>query len=54
MSNGKMISTAFCFGSIHDFKLLLKSKTFIHPEKQVFVDSGYQGIQNIHKNTFLF
>ncbi|WP_342273171.1 transposase family protein [Spiroplasma endosymbiont of Acasis viretata] len=51
--NGKIISTAFCFGSIHDFKLLLKSKTFIHPEKQVFVDSGYQGIQNIHKNTFL-
>ncbi|WP_342255071.1 hypothetical protein [Spiroplasma endosymbiont of Zeiraphera isertana] len=47
MSNGKIISTAFCFGSIHDFKLLLKSKTFIHPEKQVFVDSGYQGIQNI-------
>ncbi len=33
--------------------MLLKSKTFIHPEKQVFVDSGYQGIQNIHKNTFL-
>ncbi|WP_342255043.1 transposase family protein [Spiroplasma endosymbiont of Zeiraphera isertana] len=53
ISNGKIISTAFCFGSIHDFKLLLKSKTFIHPEKQVFVDSGYQGIQNIHKNTFL-
>ncbi len=33
--------------------MLLKSKTFIHPEKQVFVDSGYQGIQNIQKNTFL-
>ncbi len=33
--------------------MLLKSKTFIPPEKQVFVDSGYQGIQNIHKNTFL-
>ncbi|WP_425289819.1 hypothetical protein [Spiroplasma endosymbiont of Zeiraphera isertana] len=44
MSNGKIISNAFCFGSIHDFKLLLKSKTFIHPEKHF----------NFHKKSWYY
>ncbi|WP_342255197.1 transposase family protein [Spiroplasma endosymbiont of Zeiraphera isertana] len=28
-------------------------QNFYSSRKKVFVDSGYQGIQNIHKNTFL-
>ncbi|WP_342254948.1 transposase family protein [Spiroplasma endosymbiont of Zeiraphera isertana] len=30
-----------------------KIQNFYSSRKKVFVDSGYQGIQNIHKNTFL-
>lgn len=51
--NKKIISTAFCYGSIHDFKLFMKSNTFIHPEKEIVADSGYQGLQNIHKKTLI-
>lgn len=38
---------------MHDFELFKSSKTHIHPESQVGVDSGFQGIQHIHSNSVL-
>lgn len=48
-----MIATEFGKGKKHDFRLFKESKIKIHPDKQVNVDSGYQGIQNIHKKSQL-
>jgi hypothetical protein len=39
-------------GSIHDFHLH-KQEPSIHKDTRVFVDSGYQGLQNIHLQTEL-
>ena len=46
-----MICTAFSNGKSHDFRLYKESKNHIHPKIKVLVDSGYQGLQKIHKNT---
>lgn len=52
--HGRQItSTAFANGRMHDYKLFKKSKTKLHPKKNVKVDSGYQGLQKIHANTDL-
>ena len=47
----KIICTAFSNGKQHDFNLFKKSKTHIHPNLKSIVDSGYQGMKEIHKNT---
>jgi len=39
-------------GSVHDFNLH-KQEPPIHKDTRVFVDSGYQGLQNIHLQTEL-
>ena len=39
-------------GSVHDFTLH-KQEPPLHKETRVFVDSGYQGLQNIHLQTEL-
>lgn len=49
----KVICTDFSNGKKHDFRLFKESKTKIHPSKEIKVDTGYQGLQNIHKNTCL-
>lgn len=49
----KIISSAFCYGSIHDYKLFLRSNTFIHSKREIIADSGYQGLQNIHEKTLI-
>lgn len=46
-------STAFAHGRMHDYKLFKKSKTRFRPNKNVKVDSGYQGLQKVHSNTDL-
>ena len=46
-------STSFANGRMHDFKLFKKSKNRINKNKNAKVDSGYQGLQKIHKNTDL-
>ncbi|WP_425288978.1 IS5 family transposase [Spiroplasma endosymbiont of Clivina fossor] len=51
--NNKIISVDFCYGSTHDYKLFLKSNTLINPKLELIADSGYQGLQNVHKNTLL-
>lgn len=49
----KIICTAFCNGKRHDYRLLKESRTFIHPKINVLVDTGYQGLQKVHKRTAL-
>lgn len=46
-------STSFANGRIHDYKLFKKSKTKFRSNKNVKVDSGYQGLQKTHANTDL-
>ncbi len=47
----KILSSATANGRQHDFKLFKNSKTKINPSSCVLVDSGYQGIVNIHNNS---
>ncbi|KEI36078.1 mobile element protein ISF1, ORFB [Francisella sp. W12-1067] len=48
-----VICTAFSNGKRHDFRLFKESKTYIHPEKRVITDTGYQGIQKLHSKSEL-
>jgi len=41
----KIICTSFCNGKRHDFRLFKESKTYIHPDTDVLVDTGYLGIK---------
>jgi Transposase DDE domain len=45
-----IICLDFSKGGDHDFKLFKESKLHIHNECFADVDSGYQGIANLHKN----
>jgi hypothetical protein len=47
----KVICVVVSEGKKHDYKLLLDSKTPIHPNIKSQLDSGYQGFQKEHKNT---
>lgn len=49
----KIICTHQAKGKTHDFKLFKKSKLPLNKNKQVKVDSGYQGLQEIHSNSEL-
>ncbi|WP_422398199.1 transposase family protein [Spiroplasma endosymbiont of Agriotes lineatus] len=49
--SNKIISVDFYYCSIHDYKLSLKSNTLINSKIELVADSGYQGLQNVHKNT---
>lgn len=42
---------SFCEGSVHDFKLFKSTYTGISKDIKVLADSGYQGIDKIHKNS---
>lgn len=48
-----IICTAFCNGKRHDFRLFKESKTRIHPEIKTVTDTGYQGIQKLHRKSEL-
>ncbi len=49
----KIICTCFSNGKRHDFRLLKESKTHVHPMIKIITDTGYQGLQRIHKNSEL-
>lgn len=51
LETNKIIATAHDVGRCHDFKLSQKSRTILHPDIESFVDSGYQGWQNLHALT---
>jgi hypothetical protein len=40
-------------GSVHDFKIFKESRYCIHPDLLILVDSGYQGIEKIHSNSWI-
>ena len=48
-----IICTAFFNGKRHDFKLFKESKTRIHPEIKTVTDTGYQGMQKLHRKSGL-
>lgn len=48
-----VICISFSNGKRHDFCLLKESKARIHPAVNVLVDTGYQGIAKIHKQSEL-
>ena len=43
--------TNMCNGKQHDFNLFKESRVQFLPTIKVFADSGYQGINKLHKNT---
>lgn len=47
----QIICTSFAHGKKHDFRLFKESKVKIHPEISVLTDTGYQGLQKLHKNS---
>lgn len=49
----KVICTFFSNGKRHDFRLFKESKTRIHPEIKTITDTGYQGIQKLHRKSEL-
>ena len=50
----KTIVNVFCDkGKIHDFQILKNSNFKFEEKIMIFVDSGYQGLQKINKNTWL-
>lgn len=48
-----IICTALSNGKRHDFKFFKESKTKIHPEIKIITDTGYQGIQKLHRKSEL-
>jgi hypothetical protein len=46
-----VICTAFSNGKRHDFRLFKESKTYFHEKIEVGVDTGFQGIHKLHKNS---
>ncbi len=52
-TDGKILDISRCYpGKTHDFKIQKSEKPF-PPGVQILADSGYQGLQKIHKNTTL-
>lgn len=47
-SDKKVICTSFSTGKCHDFRLYKESKIKVHPDQDIIVDSGYQGLQKLH------
>lgn len=49
---GEIICTFFGKGRCHDFALFKASGVHFHPETQSLQDSGYQGINQYHSNSY--
>ena len=49
----EILCTNFCNGRKHDFKLLKESNVKLPPNIQLIIDTGYQGIKKIYKNSYL-
>lgn len=49
--NRLIMCTNMCNGKQHDFNLFKESGVQILSAIKVFADSGYQGINKLHKNT---
>jgi len=51
--NRKIVSTHFCEGKKHDFKLYGESRIALRKETELETDTGYQGILAVHENSTL-
>ena len=49
----KVICTDFCHGRVHDFRLFKDSNVRFKITTNAKVDSGYQGIDELHSNSTL-
>ncbi len=49
----KIICTDYSNGKNHDFNIFKKSKVKLCEGIRVITDTGYLGLQKIHKNTFI-
>lgn len=47
----RILCTDFCEGKKHDFRLLKEGGTRFHPSLEVGVDTGYQGLEKLHRKT---
>ena len=52
-NSGEIICLFFGEGRRHDFHLFKVSGVHIHPETQSLQDSGYQGIEAYHNNSYI-
>lgn len=52
-STNEILNIFADFGKNHDFKIFKNSNLKFLSETVILADKGYQGLQNIHKNTFL-
>ncbi len=48
---GEILSSDFCHGRMHDFRLFKESRAAVQPHILILADAGYQGIAKIHKNS---
>jgi hypothetical protein len=49
----KVICTDFCNGKVHDFRLYKESGIRVAEETEVQTDTGFIGIEKLHKNSVL-
>ncbi len=47
----RILSTHFCEGKKHDFKLFKESRILCSSSHKILADSGYQGISGFHRNS---
>ena len=51
--SGEIISLAFANGKKHDFQLFKDSRTYVRSDTALGADTGYQGLAQMHANSFL-
>ena len=51
--SGEIISLAFANGKKHDFQLFKDSRTYVRSDTTLGADTGYQGLAQMHANSFL-
>jgi len=50
-ASGRIVATAFSAGKMHDFKLLVQSRTAFRTQTCCLADSGYLGLAKQHANS---
>ena len=53
MYDKRILSVAFGKGSEHDFSIFKRTFDWVHTDVCILGDSGFQGIHNIHKNSWI-
>ena len=53
MLDKRILSVTFGKGAEHDFSVFKRTFSVLHPDVCVLGDSGFQGIYDIHKNSWI-